>query len=88
MEIDNEDYYGRKTYPDIGGCYYSTRLAVAEKYMEMKRGGGAITWREIYPGFNLPVGAWYGSVMLEIPTIPRFFPIISFRRSSMRFVFT
>ena len=27
--------------------------------MEMKRGGGAITWREIYPGFNLPVGVWY-----------------------------
>ena len=59
VEIDNEDYYGRKTYPGIGGCYYSTRLAVAEKYMEMKRGGGAITWREIYPGFNLPVGVWY-----------------------------
>ena len=59
VEIDHEDYNGRKTYPDIGGCYYSTRLSVAEKFLEMGRSGGAITWREIYPGFNLPVGVWY-----------------------------
>ncbi len=58
-EIDNEGYYGRKDYPGIGGCYYSTRLAVGEKLNEMRRSGGAITWREIYPGFSLPVGVWY-----------------------------
>ncbi len=57
--IDYEGYYGRKEYPDIGGCYYSTRLAVAEKFSSMGRTGGAITWREIYPGWNLPVGVWY-----------------------------
>lgn len=59
VEIDSEGYYGRKEYPGIGGCYYSSRLAVAEKLDSMRRSGGAITWREIYPGWNLPVGVWY-----------------------------
>ena len=59
VEIDSEGYYGRKDYPGIGGCYYSTRLAVAEKLTSMRRSGGAITWREIYPSWNLPVGVWY-----------------------------
>ncbi len=59
IELDSEGYHGRKTYPAIGGCYYSSRLAVAEKYKEMKRTGSAMLWREIYPGFNLPVGVWY-----------------------------
>ncbi len=59
IELDYEGYHGRKTYPEIGGCYYSSRLAVAEKYRNMKRTGSAMLWREIYPGFNLPVGVWY-----------------------------
>jgi hypothetical protein len=59
IELDYEGYYGRKTYPEIGGCYYSSRLAAAEKYRQMKRTGSAMLWREIYPGFNLPVGVWY-----------------------------
>ncbi len=59
IELDYEGYYGRKTYPDIGGCYYSSRLGVAEKFDEMKRSGRAILWREIYNGFNIPLGVWY-----------------------------
>ena len=59
VEIDDEGYNGRKDYPGIGGCYYSARLAVAEKFSAMGRSGGAITWREIYPSFSLPVGVWY-----------------------------
>ncbi|HLH86572.1 MAG TPA: Nre family DNA repair protein [Thermoplasmataceae archaeon] len=59
VEIDHEGYNGRTTYPDIGGCYYSTRLAVAEHFRRIGRSGGAITWREIYPSFNLPVGVWF-----------------------------
>ncbi|PYB67639.1 hypothetical protein DMB44_08160 [Thermoplasma sp. Kam2015] len=59
VEIDYEGYYGRKTYPDIGGCYYSSRVAVGEAFKRMGRSGGAITWREIYPGFNIPVGVWF-----------------------------
>lgn len=59
IELDYEGYRFRKDYPDIGGCYHSTRLAVAEKFHSLRRRGGAITWREIYPGFNLPVGVWH-----------------------------
>ncbi|MEM3676366.1 MAG: Nre family DNA repair protein [Thermoplasmataceae archaeon] len=59
VEIDHEGYNGRTTYPDIGGCYYSTRLAVTEFFKRIGRSGGAITWREIYPSFNLPVGVWF-----------------------------
>ncbi len=59
VEIDHEGYYGRKTYPEIGGCYYASRLAVSEVFDNMRRSGGALAWREIYPGFNLPVGVWF-----------------------------
>ncbi|MEM0139066.1 MAG: Nre family DNA repair protein [Ferroplasma sp.] len=59
LELDYEGYHGRKTYPDIGGCYYSSRLAVAEKFENLRRTGSAILWREIYPGFNLPIGVWF-----------------------------
>jgi len=59
IELDYEGYYGRKTYPDIGGCYYSSRLGVSEKFNEMGRQGKAILWREIYNGFNIPLGVWY-----------------------------
>ena len=59
VEIDSEGYGGRTTYPGIGGCYYASRLAVTEKFIEMGRGGSAILWREIYPNFHLPIGVWY-----------------------------
>lgn len=59
VEIDHEGYYGRKDYPGIGGCYYASRLAVAEALATMKRQATATLWREIYPGFNLPVGVWF-----------------------------
>ncbi|MGC8609069.1 MAG: Nre family DNA repair protein [Thermoplasmata archaeon] len=59
VEIDYEGYYGRKTYPDIGGCYYASRVAVSEAFERMGRSGGSLAWREIYPGFNLPVGVWF-----------------------------
>lgn len=57
--IDYEDYRGRDTYPDIGGCYYAARLAVAEYLDAVRRQAAPILWREIYPSFNLPVGVWY-----------------------------
>ncbi|MCL4332335.1 MAG: Nre family DNA repair protein [Candidatus Thermoplasmatota archaeon] len=57
--IDSEPYEGRKTYPDIGGCYYSTKLALLESLSSKGRQARAMVWREIYPGFDLPVGVWY-----------------------------
>lgn len=59
VEIDYEGYFGRKTYPEIGGCYYSSRLAVAEFLEARGRQAIPILWREIYPGFYFPVGVWF-----------------------------
>jgi hypothetical protein len=55
---DYEGYYGRKTYPDVGGCYYSARLAVAEKLNNERKQASVLALREIHPGYVLPVGVW------------------------------
>ena len=59
VEGDYEGYHGRTTYASIGGCYYATRLAVAEHLYSRRRQAIAIVLREIYPGFNLPIGVWF-----------------------------
>jgi len=59
VEGDYEGYRGRTTYPEIGGCYYATRLAIAEHLHARRRQAVAIVLREIYPGFNLPIGVWF-----------------------------
>ena len=59
VEIDYEGYNWRKDYPGIGGCYYASRLAATEYMLKRKRMAIPLLWREIYPGFNLPVGVWY-----------------------------
>ncbi|AHC51436.1 hypothetical protein SUSAZ_05345 [Sulfolobus acidocaldarius SUSAZ] len=59
LELDYEGYRGRRTYPKIGGCYYASRLGIAESLRLRKRQAMVILWREIYPGFNLPVGVWF-----------------------------
>ncbi len=50
---------GRDDYPSIGGCYYAARIAVLEALRSMRRQAAVILWREIYPGFNLPIGVWW-----------------------------
>ncbi len=59
VEIDYEGFWGRKDYPGIGGCYYASMLSVTEYLNSIKRQSAPILWREIYPGFNLPVGVWF-----------------------------
>jgi len=59
VEGDYEDYHGRTTYPSIGGCYYASMLSTLEHLSRMKRQATAILLREIYPGFNLPIGVWF-----------------------------
>ncbi|TRM96066.1 hypothetical protein DMP16_07905, partial [Sulfolobus sp. B1] len=49
----------RKDYPEIGGCYYASRLGVTEHLYERRKQATAILWREIYEGFNLPIGVWF-----------------------------
>ena len=55
---DYEEYFGRKTYAKVGGCYYSTRLAVAEELCRERRQAAAIVLRETYPGYLMPLGVW------------------------------
>ena len=55
---DHETYYGRKKYARVGGCYYSTRLAVAESLFAERKQAGSLMLREIHPGYILPVGVW------------------------------
>lgn len=58
MMGDFEPYRGRTTYPDVGGCYYSCKLAVAEKLNQERKQASALVLREIHPGYILPVGVW------------------------------
>ncbi|MFQ6135131.1 MAG: Nre family DNA repair protein [Nitrososphaerales archaeon] len=58
MMSDYEPYWGRTTYASIGGCYYSARLALAERLMRERRQASALVLREIHPGYILPVGVW------------------------------
>ena len=58
MLSDWEGYHGRTEYAKIGGCYYSARLAVAEKLAEERRQATVIVLREARPGYIMPVGVW------------------------------
>jgi hypothetical protein len=55
---DYEEYFGRTRYARVGGCYYSTRLAVAEALEREGRQAAAVVLRETYPGFIMPLGVW------------------------------
>lgn len=56
---DYEDYRGRISYASTGGCYYAARLAVTEYLSKINRQASVLVWREIYRGFNLPIGVWF-----------------------------
>ncbi|MDG6983206.1 MAG: hypothetical protein JRN28_01410 [Nitrososphaerota archaeon] len=55
---DYEEYFGRTKYARVGGCYYSTRLAVTEALDRERRQAAAVVLRETYPGFIMPLGVW------------------------------
>jgi len=55
---DYEEYFGRAKYAKVGGCYYSTRLAIAEELDKERRQAAAIVLRETYPGYLMPLGVW------------------------------
>lgn len=72
---DYEHMDGRTEYASLGGCYYSARLAVAERLEERSRQAGALVLREAHPGYILPVGVWNvrESVRNALRTEPRRF---------------
>ncbi|HEX9261535.1 MAG TPA: Nre family DNA repair protein, partial [Candidatus Bathyarchaeia archaeon] len=55
---DWEGNGGRTTYAQIGGCYYSARLAVCELLMKERRQATVVVLREARPGYIMPVGVW------------------------------
>jgi hypothetical protein len=55
---DWEGHDGRTTYAEIGGCYYSARLAVCEQLVKERRQSTVIVLREARPGYIMPVGVW------------------------------
>jgi len=57
MFSDYENYFGRKAYSDMGGCYYAQRFAIAEKLRENNEQAGAFVFREAYEGY-IPTGVW------------------------------
>jgi len=58
MFSDWENYDGRTTYAEIGGCYYAARLAVCEQLAKERRQATVIVLREAHPGYIMPVGVW------------------------------
>lgn len=54
----HEFYEGRKTYAEIGGCYYAARMAVNELLDAERRQAGVVILRESHPGYIMPVGVW------------------------------
>ena len=55
---DWEGNNGRTTYAQIGGCYYSARLAVCEQLTKERRQATVIVLREARPGYIMPIGVW------------------------------
>jgi hypothetical protein len=55
---DSEGNSGRTTYAQIGGCYYSARLAVCEQLVKERRQATVIVLREARPGYIMPIGVW------------------------------
>jgi len=55
---DYEGNNGRTTYAQIGGCYYSARLAVCEQLIKEKRQATVVVLREARPGYIMPIGVW------------------------------
>jgi hypothetical protein len=59
MFSDWEGLENRTTYAEIGGCYYSARLAVCELLVKERRQATVIVLREARPGYIMPVGVWH-----------------------------
>ena len=73
-----EFYDGRKTYADIGGCYYAARLASNELLNRERRQAGVVIMREAHAGYIMPVGVWNvrESVRNALKTKPMKFPTL------------
>jgi len=55
---DWEGFEGRTTYPDIGGCWFASRVSVSQALVNERRQAAVIVLRESHPGYICPVGVW------------------------------
>ena len=71
-----EPYDGRKTYAEIGGCYYAARLAVSELLDKLKSQAKVLILREVHEGYIMPVGVWNvrEHVRETLKGVPKHFP--------------
>lgn len=54
-----EPFQGRKTYAEgQGGGYYAARIAATEALHSMRRQARIFSIREIYEGYQIPMGVW------------------------------
>ena len=59
VTVEHEGYTGRNKYAiSQSGGYYAARFAVAEGLLNMKKQARAMVIREIYEGYEIPVGVW------------------------------
>lgn len=58
ITADAEFFDGRTEYAKCGGAYYAARLAVNEMLLSERRSAGALVFREIHPGYDIPLGVW------------------------------
>jgi DNA repair protein NreA len=54
---DYENNSGKKGYSRVGGCYYTSKMAVLEQLAREKKQGAAIILREAYQGY-IPLGVF------------------------------
>ncbi len=54
-----EPFQGRKKYAELeGGGYYAARIACIEHLHKIHRQARVIVFREVYEGYNIPLGVW------------------------------
>jgi hypothetical protein len=54
-----EPFGGRTSYAELqGGGYYASRLGVVEGLHKMRKQARVIVFREIYEGYQIPLGVW------------------------------
>jgi len=53
-----EGYEGRTKYALQGGGYYASRYAAVESLDKMQKQARVVVFREIYEGYQLPLGVW------------------------------
>lgn len=54
---DYENNSGKKGYSRVGGCYYTSKMAVLEELGQLKKQAGVIILREAYHGY-IPLGVF------------------------------